>query len=258
MFTNFSAITAEIIEVEHFKEILSYIDRETLVVLDIDDTLLIPVQMLGCDEWFMYKLRGHQSNGKSYMEALEKSLAEWEGIRHLTEMQIVESGTEGIIHTMQGRSFCVMALTTQGLALATRTTQQLKANQIDLTVTAPSNEDCYLKINRHGVLYQNGILFTSGMPKGESLFSLCEKIGYVPKKIVFINDKASHLADMESSAIQRRVNFIGLRYAFSDVHKAAFSPEIAEIQFTRSSFAHILSDDEARSILEQEYGVEKE
>ncbi len=52
------------------------------------------------------------------------------------------------------------------------------------------------------------------MPKGVSLFALCDKIGLTPKRIVFINDKHSHLRDIEVTAEERGVEFIGMRYAF--------------------------------------------
>lgn len=45
------------------------------------------------------------------------------------------------------------------------------------------------------------------------------------------------------------IEFLGLRYAYSDARKAAFCKEIAEIQFTHSSFAHILSDNEGLALL---------
>ncbi len=236
---------AKILEIQNFKEVISHLSKEALLILDIDDTLLIPEQMLGCDEWFMLRLKKWQKEISS-SEALERSLAEWEAIRHLTKMEIVEPGTDDIVRMLQKQGSCVMGLTTQGVALATRTSQQLKSNHFDLTATAPSKDDCFFSLNKHGILYRNGILFTSGMPKGEAFFQCCEKIGYQPKKIIFVNDKKSHLEDLEGTTKAKGIEFIGLRYAYSDVRKAAFSPEIAEFQFTHSSFDRILSDKEAK------------
>lgn len=249
------ALTAQmeaiIVETAHFQEIVSYIEKDTLVILDIDDTLLIPKQMLGCDEWFKHRCKEHCATGISSTDALEKTLAEWEAIRHISKMQIVEPGTERVVSSMQELGVTVMGLTTQGLALATRTVEQLKELQLNLTLTAPSPDDTCLAINRHCILYRKGILFTSGMPKGECLFALCEKIGYEPKRIVFINDKTSHLEDVQSSAETRGIEFIGLRYGFSDQRKEAFRSEIADYQFAHSTFQHLLSDEEAKSMMNQ-------
>jgi hypothetical protein len=237
-----------IIETARFQEIESYAEPDTLILLDIDDTLLIPVQMLGCDEWFKDRLDLHLKEGDSPHLALEKSLAEWEAVRHLTKMEIVEPGTEGVIRALQEKQCAVMGLTTQGLALATRTALQLKENRIDLSVSAPSGSDHFLTQEGHGVLYRRGILFTSGTDKGEALFSLLEQIGCAPRRIVFINDKKSHLREVERSAEKRSVPFIGLRYSHSDAKKNAYDSELADFQFRRSTLAHLLSDDEARAM----------
>lgn len=252
LLTLFTSLSGVIIETPHFKDIIDHVTEDTLVILDIDDTLLITKQMLGCDEWFMHRMKEHQANGLKSSNALEKALAEWEAIRHLTEMEIVEPGTEAIVAGLQKSGYQVMGLTTQGLALATRTVQQLNLQEIDLSKTAPSDSDHYIMNGKHGVLYRKGILFTSGTAKGEALFKLCDAIGYIPSRIVFINDKATHLADIEKTAKQRNVEFIGLRYSFSDARKAAYRPDIAEIQFNHSSFAYILSDEEALIYLNQD------
>lgn len=242
----FQALHAEIIETPHFSDITKYANEETLLLIDIDDTLLITKQMLGCDEWFKLRLDHHLEQMGEFRPALEKALAEWEGIRHYSEMEIVEEGTESVIEALQKGGFPMMGLTTQGLALATRTSQQLAKVGIDLKKSAPADKDVYLLQEGHGVLYRNGILFTSGTKKGESFVKLMDAIGADFKRVVFINDKDTHLADLEKSAEERGIEFIGLRYAYSDAKKAAFDPEIAQIQFEKSSFSHLLSDEEAK------------
>lgn len=243
-----TSLSGKTIEFHSFKDLSSHLTPETLVVLDIDDTLLIPKQMLGCDEWFLYRMNQRKESGFSYGDALEKTLAEWEAVRHLTEMEIVEPETEAIIKSLQDQGYCVFGLTTQGLALATRTIQQLKELKIDLTRTAPSSEDIYFPIKQQGVLYRKGVLFTSGTPKGEALFQLCKLIDRSISRIVFVNDKSTHIAEIERVAIVQNVDFLGLRYSHSDARKAAFRPEIAELQFHQSNFGKILSDEEAIKI----------
>lgn len=244
-----SFLSATIIETPHFADIVSHITPQTLVLLDIDDTLLIPVQTLGSDVSFLYRMGEYKSQGSTPEEALEKALADWEGIRHLTKVQIEEEGTAETIHSLQSQGFTVMALTTQGLALNTRTCEQLKSLGIDLSKTAPSNEDHYFINGPHGVLYRHGIFSTSGTPKGKALLQLLSRINCQPKRIVFINDKRTHLRDVESAVEAAGIEFIGLRYSHSDARVARFNPAIADIQWKHSSFGHILSDEEAEQIL---------
>lgn len=246
-----SFLHGKIIEAPHFHQITEHVDDETLVLLDIDDTLLVPPQMLGSDEWFYYRLNLHKTNGHDSKTALQKALAEWEAVRHITEMEIVEHGSEKIVKELQEKSICLMGMTTQGLTLSSRTSHQLQKKEIDLSLTAPSQDRHFFPVGSSGVLYMNGILFTAGNCKGKALFQFCDAIGYHPKKIVFINDKATHLAEIERVANERNIEFIGLRYGYCDERKKSFRPEVAEFQFANSSFASLLSDEEAIQKMEE-------
>lgn len=242
------SLHAEIVEIKNFNEIVDYIHPETLFVVDIDDTLLIPVQTLGTDVWFLSRLDHHFQIKKDRFLALDRALAEWEAIRHITNVKIVEEGTDEIINEMQKSNIVMMGLTTQGLGLTDRTIVQLKSLSIDLSKTAPSIQDCYFINGHNGVLYRQGVLFTSGTSKGEALIKFLDTINYYPKHIVFINDKKTHLQDVEKSVELRNMNFIGLRYSYSDQRVANFCKEIAEIQWTHSTFDHLLSDEEAAAL----------
>ncbi|MCH9628060.1 MAG: hypothetical protein S4CHLAM2_17100 [Chlamydiales bacterium] len=242
-----SSLTASVLEIQHFSEVPTHIKADTLLILDIDDTLMVPTQMLGCDEWFQERMRHHLSQGKPGGEALERSLAEWEAVRHLTDMRLCEPTTHTIVHKLQENGTTVMGLTTQGLALATRTRQQLLDLDIDLMTTAPSRQDYYFTLADHGILYRHGILFTSGRAKGQALFYLLDHLKIEPKHIIFVNDKASHINDVKGVADARGVEFVGLRYAYSDQPKKLFSPEVAHYQFTHSTLTHFLSDEAAKA-----------
>lgn len=241
-------VFSAILETKNFCEIKKHVTPHTLVILDIDDTLLLPIQTLGTDVWFRYRIKQHEAAGMNPQVALDHALAEWEAVRHLTKVKIVEEGSEKIIEEMQKNKIKVMALTTQGLALATRTVQQLCSLGIDVSKTAPSKEDVYF-INGHGVLYRQGILFTSGTPKGQALLKLLDQIDYHPSHIVFINDKATHLTDVEEALKGKKIECIGLRYSYCDERIANFNPNIANIQWKHSSFENILSDLEAEKLL---------
>ena len=239
-------VSGQIIEMPHFRHVLNYLTPGSWVILDIDDTLMITNQMLGCDEWFLHRIKQKiNEQHLSQTDALGEAVEEWEAVRKLTKVQIVEPETDKIIRQIQQKGYTVMALTTQGFGIASRTCQLLHAINIDLTKTAPSYVDHYF-MNVLGVLYQEGILFTSGTQKGKAFLKFCDVIKTVyPKRVIFVNDKKSHLDEMEKMLQERGLEFIGLRYSYSDAKKAAFRPEIAEIQYHHSSFAHILSDEEA-------------
>lgn len=242
-----STTYGQIQEAARFRDIAKHLKPGTLILLDIDDTILIPAQMVGSDEWFNVRWKKHEAAGHSKSVALEKALAEWESVRHITKMKTVEKRTHILIQKLQKKGYQIMGLTNQGLALATRTVQQLGENKIDLSATSPTAEDYYVNLQGHSILFRKGILFTSGKHKGEAFFKFCDNFGLKPQRVVCLDDKGSHLAAIEAEAQKRGIEFVGLRYAFADRHKAEFRPEIADYQFMHSSFAKLLSDEEAQS-----------
>ncbi|MBA3816911.1 MAG: DUF2608 domain-containing protein [Parachlamydiaceae bacterium] len=245
-----SILPAVIIETAHFAELVDYATPDSLVLLDIDDTLLVPLQTLGTDVWFCHLVKQYAASGVDPREALEMALMDWKGVRYLTKVSMVEEGSDRIVKELQQQNIPVMGLTTQSLALSTITTRQLNSLNIDLTRTAPSSEEFHF-LNGQGVLYRKGLLSTSGTAKGPALLKYLDMIGCKPQHIVFINDKATHLRDVESAVEARGIQFTGLRYSFSDTRVMAFDPEIADIQWKYSSMGHILSDEEARKKVSQ-------
>lgn len=242
-----STLEGVILETAHFSELPQYVQGQTLVVLDVDETLLIPTQTLGGDAWFCYRVKQHEKGGLLPKEAFERALADWQAVRHMTKIKMVEEGTDKIIQNLQKQGVVVMGLTTQGLALANRTIQHLRSIGIDLGLTPPSHEEHYF-INKLGVLFRQGLLFTAGTPKGPALLTLLDRSNFKPARIVFINDKEAHLKDVESAVLARNIDFIGLRYSYCDEVTAGFDSTIADIQWNQSTFSHILSDEEAAKL----------
>ncbi len=243
----FTFLFAEIQEVHHFKELKNYVDSDSFLLIDIDDTLLIPDQMLGCDEWFMERMKELQNNGFSFEEALEKVLFEWEGIRSLTSMQLVEEDCKQMIEELQEKKIPSICFTTQRFALAPRTIYQLNQHGIEMKRSSPILENQFFMTQNLGILFFDGVLFTNGTHKGKTLLNFCERNQLYPKKIVFINDKLSHLKEVELSCYENGIEFIGLRYAYSDKKKSSFDYTIAKFQSNSINLEKIISDEEAKT-----------
>lgn len=161
-------------------------------------------------------------------------------------MKLVEPGTDKIVHTLQKQGFVVMGLTTRGLALARRTLEQLTTVDIDLSATAPSKQEVFFKVD-HGTLYRDGVLFTAGANKGECFKKLFDRLDYVPKRVLFIEDKAYNINQVSSMCEKLNIPFVGLRYNYLDDKVAYFQKDVAKVQFEH--FSHLLSNEEAAEIL---------
>lgn len=241
-----SLCSGENFEIETMDDIYSHITKECLVIFDIDNTLLEPAQELGNDQWFYARLNYYKKKGLNHTIALDKALSEWHSIQNVTKVTPVENHTYSIVASLQDKGQTIMGLTTRGLGLSTRTIEQLHCLNFDLTKTAPTSHEIFFW-NGQGVLFKGGVLFTAGTHKGKALKKFLDQIGYKPKKIVFINDKASHLKDVEEFCTARNIPFAGLRYGHLDKKVKNFREDIAQIQWEQ--FGKIISDQEALEIL---------
>lgn len=239
----------DIIETMTFTSLKDYISPQTLVILDIDNTLMIPVQELGTDQWFYHRIKNYEMQGLLRQQALEKALAEWTAIQSITKVRVVEEGTQEFLTGLQNAGYTIMGLTTRGLGLSHRTVEQLKSISIDLSITSPTKDEIHFMNSNEGILYRQGILFTAGTNKGEAFKKFIDIIQYPLQAVVFINDKATHIKEIETACQELGIPFIGLRYGYTDEQVRNFRQDISDIQWEH--FGHILSDQIAEQLLLQ-------
>lgn len=238
-----------IVESMEFSDILRHLDASTLIVLDVDNTLIEPIQELGTDQWFYRRIEQYRNEGLEWRPATKKALSEWMAIQSITKVREVEPGTAKLIRRLQDEGYTVMGCTTRGLGLSTRTIEQLKSVGIDLTITAPTKDEVFL-INTRGILYRGGIIFTAGSHKGHAFYKFLDKIRYKPKNVVFIDDKVKHVIQLEEESMKRGIPYVGLRYGYLDEKVRNFDKELTDLQFEH--FGHILSDEQAHKLLQRE------
>lgn len=240
-----SAIFGQIIETKNIFDIEKHIDKETLVVYDLDNTLIEPVQQLGSDQWFYHRWEALHKELACKDKSLRKALSEWMAIQSFTGVKEVQPGSAKLIRGQQEKKIPLMGLTTRDIFLATCTLGQLESLEIDLSKTAPHLSEVYfLNDGDKSVVFKQGVLFTSNSHKGKAFMRFLHEANFHPKKVVFINDKESHLAQVAESCKLASIPFIGLRYGFLDEKVASFDKAIAEVQ--SGHFGLILSDEEAR------------
>ncbi len=242
------AANAEIVEISHMDQVYNYLKPNTLIIFDIDNTILEPVQTLGSDQWFRHRIAYWIDHGIDPERALEKALSEWMAVQNITKVKLAEPETARIVKHLQDRGFTVMGLTTRGLGMSTRTNEQLKTIGVHLETSAPVKQDVFF-MNQRGVLMRGGTLFTANTHKGKALFKLLDQIDYLPKMILFVNDKRSHIVPIEETASKRGIPFIGLRYGFLDEKVKNFNGDVTAVEF--ENFGRILSDNEAEEILKE-------
>ncbi len=243
---SWNILSAAILEITTIQDVVQHVDKGTLVVFDIDNTLLECGQSLGSDQWFCSQLKMLKEQGWEQQKALDHVLTLWSDIQHHTRLQAVEPHTAKVVQSLQLANYPLIALTTRSHHVADATIRHLDAAGLDLRQTAPLKETVTLQHDGEESIYRDGVLFTNNGHKGKALWAFLERAQIQPRKIVFINDKHSHLLPVEETSQQNGVAFVGLRYGGADARVRSFRQEIAEIQ--HEFYGKILTDEAAEAI----------
>lgn len=76
-------------------------------------------------------------------------------------------------------------------------------------------------------VYYKGILCTNGegnkMNKGDVLLAFLHKINYMPKKVIFVDDKIENIQDMEKALtnLNEKISFVGVHYQGAEIYNAS-------------------------------------
>lgn len=242
-----SVLQAKIVDVFHVNELQSYVkDNDCLVIFDIDNTLMEPVQTIGSDQWFDKRIQKLCDQGCNIDQAFCKTYDEWHKIQTVCDVKLVEKDTKQIFDGIKEK-FNAIALTTRGFQSSYNTITQLESLGIVFENKPYISEEVFFQNGKQnsifsGVLFFKGILFTNNSHRGEALFKLLDMFGKKPKVIIFINDKRAHLEQVEETANKREVSFIGLRYGFTDEKVKNFDANLANI--SSINFGSFIKDKE--------------
>jgi len=223
--------TSCIIESCKIRDVLEYAtDEQTIVVFDLDNTLVHPGQELGSDQWFSYMFKEKLASGMSRPDVLTFILPLYYEIYDHIPLYPVEPEGPAILSTLQKKGIKTVALTTKSLPLVARTQIQLKDAGFSFAPKGPFNCELTVQLEKPALL-SHGIIFCNDNNKGPTLLKTLNTLNCIPKKIVFVDDKLSNLLDVEKDCLLNKIQFIGIRYGKLDSVVAQFDPARAEQQY---------------------------
>jgi len=216
-------LQAVIFESDSLQTVAKHADKETLVIFDLDNTVMETRQYLGSDVWLCHEINVLKKAGLCENEALEKMLLLYYLIHFFKDMKAIQNAPD-IISQLQKKGIGTIALTNRSIPLLNITIEQLKKIGIDFTVKTIFDAELDIAVTHFGK-YKRGIIFCASNNKGKLLFHFFEKIGYTPKKIIYIDDKLKYVTSVETEAKKHGIPFIGIRFSGTDETKAQFDPE---------------------------------
>lgn len=206
-----------VIEIHSIKEVLPYVpkNKRTLVVLDIDNTLMRPATHLGSDEWFSHLVQEKVAQGMDTISAIRNVLPLYFHIHFIIDLVPTEPHLHEEITRIACRCEHIVCLTSRSPNIVQRTVMQLAKNKLHFYM--PEHQERVVNC-----LYLNGVIFCGNTDKGQVLCTFLDDIAYVPEVIIFVDDKEKYIHAVEAAAQKRNISCIGLRYAGCDHHVKNF------------------------------------
>lgn len=225
-------VRAEVREIKSMAEIAAEIRPTTLVVFDLDNTLIEPVGNVGSDQWYDYLEKAYRRDGLDDAAASKKAGETWTRMLAVVKVKPVEDLTPILVHAQQERGIKILALTARGPEDARATFGQLRAIGVDLEASALSKED--LTTPDMG-FYTRGVLFVGEGDKGTSLVSLLKRLGLAPTRVVFVDDKPRHVKSVDDALTAAKIPCIAYRYGAADEKVRAFKEVMSEASDAKSA-----------------------
>lgn len=219
-----------------FHDIQKLDAKTTLVIFDIDNTLIAHDSFLGSEQWFEWQRKLHKNPGYDKGELFGNNpdlfLTFSNFVTPYQPMHSVDENWYWIVGDLQFNGYSVMIETSRAPNTRDGTEQQLRANGFDFSVTAPvqkkSQKEDPLKFTGFEITsldlektprpraYEKGIYYTTGQNKGvwlrKLLIDLNQSATYTD--IVFIDNDFSnkHHASFEQAFKNKTIRIHRYKY----------------------------------------------
>lgn len=239
---------AKIIETVTVDNIIPLIDRDTWLLVDLDNTTFEGKQALGHTEWFYDKAHAKMRSGMTLEEATRECYPEWIEVQKVCPVKPVEAAFIPALMLLQQQGIVIMGLTHRQPSLVDSTLRQVNSLGLNFFDSAPV-KTTFVVPSETPTMYVQGILFTGEFnKKGEIFVRFLSIINQKPKKIVFIDDKRSHVEEVEMALKNQGIEYIGIHYTATEHVEKVYFPEIAEFQ--HKFLNKILSNEGALLLME--------
>lgn len=219
-------IQAQITESYIITDVLKHLDptiapEETLIIFDIDNTIAETTNELASPQWFssMIRLKMKQDN-LTKLEAVKQLLPLYYLVMQQATLQPIEKTIVPLIQQLQEQGYKIIGLTARGAGpLKKCTYKQLQNIDINFTRSNIHSTDI---IFSDDLQYIDNTIFVNGGNKGEALLRVLNYVDYMPKKIIFVDDKEYNHHTVEGTLMQNGIDHVCLWYRYCDEKVNAF------------------------------------
>jgi hypothetical protein len=220
-----------ILESNTIESVLEHAKKnDTMVIFDIDNTLVHTNQELGSDPWAYWFVKEKLKEGMMPRQALAYMFDLFRHIHSHIDVYPVEEKTVDIVQQLKNLEIPTICLTGRQSSMIDVTQEQMKKSGFNFNSPETLNKPFSLKM-KYPVEMANGIICGGMNEKGNVLSRVFETLDYKsPKAIVFIDDRQGCIDSMSRQCIDNNIAYTGLRYGYMDQIVSNFDPQKAQEQ----------------------------
>ncbi len=244
LFFNFQLMFGSIYTIDNldeiWKEVENNIDKNTLVIFDINDVLTYPKDQILRSYAKPYRLKLMDKYFKGLSSEKIQQLSSKARLRK-DWSQLVDPSFPQLIKKIQEKGAKAIALTsskrgTFGLIkeVIDWRIQLLHEHGINFEHSFPDFPFLILKEDqffRGFPLFKKGILFSIPYTKGSVLHAFLKKINYRPKKVILIDNKMKNHVSLAEVLEAVHIPFVGFYYMAVDRLFQDINFQVAELQY---------------------------
>lgn len=207
--------------------------KTTLLVFDIDDTLLTMTQPLGSVGWWDWQaglLKNGNDSSKLFTTDINQLIRIQNILFQLIKMEVTDENALPFIQQTIKDGATIMGLTARGKEHLSATLMQFTDNKLSFKQHSLNLPNFVCPQFKREVIYQEGLMFLSGEDKGQALMCILSSTQQSIQTIIFVDDSAKNTQSVSKSFMNRPdINVINILYTKENAKEEAIQNN-AELQ----------------------------
>jgi hypothetical protein len=221
--------------------------RSTLVIFDIDDTLLTATEFFGSDKWYDWQRgRALSPDGQPLStDEADKVSCLFDTLGITYEIATNRPTQENMAALVNQLDNDLLLLTARSGNYRAATKRELSRSGIDFSDKSLSPKDVgyhydFTNSGRTATMsYVDGVFMVQGMDKGVLLLDLLARVGKNYQAVVFVDDKTHNIDNMAKALKGANIDYYGFQY--TKIDKTVSQQEVKHAQEAANDLTKLLN-----------------